>query len=102
MPALRPGHQRESIDGGTVEPVLHHLPGADRRARVKRDIKTFTTEDTHSTRHEFAQGLRRKEKFSSAPLRHEFAGFAHSRSRQPWRSSHALTLVSGWMQNRSL
>jgi hypothetical protein len=34
MPPLRPRHQRESIDGGTVELVLHHLPGADRRARV--------------------------------------------------------------------
>lgn len=29
MPALRPGHQRESINGGTVERVLHHLPGTD-------------------------------------------------------------------------
>jgi hypothetical protein len=35
MPALRPGHQRESIDGGAVEPVLHHLPGIDCGARMR-------------------------------------------------------------------
>jgi len=30
---------------------------------------------------------------------HDFAGFARSRSLQPWRSNHALTFVSKWTQN---
>jgi hypothetical protein len=38
MPELRAGDRRQPVDGRAVEPVLHHLPGADRGTAMREEI----------------------------------------------------------------
>jgi hypothetical protein len=38
MPELRAGNRRQPVDGRAVEPVLHHLPGADRGTAMREEI----------------------------------------------------------------